>query len=157
MTILNWKKFFAVAVCITTLAACSESSNHEERITASMNEMEIAVQERDVRAFMDKIHTNYSDSDGRSWKEIRGLTQLQILRNKNLHIFKVVKNVNVQETTADVMVFVAVAGQPIADASSLAGLNAELLRFDLTWELQDDEWQVISADWRRIQAQDFLL
>ena len=151
------KKLTVAFLCAIVVSACTDSSSHKERITASMNQMEAAVQERDIRTFMDHIHESYSDREGRTRKEIRGLTQLQILRNKNLHIYKVIKKVDVLETVAEVIVFVAVAGQPIEDASSLIGIKAELLRFDLRWQLQDEDWQIVSADWRRIQAEDFLL
>ena len=49
------------------------------------------------------------------------------------------------------------SGTPIAGAEALAGLRADLFRFDLVFEeAKGSEWHLVGAGWRRAIRDDFL-
>ena len=118
--------------------------------------MEESAQQRDIDALMDHVSPDYQDSDGRTREDIRKIAQIHFLRNRKLHIYKHVTQLDmVDETFAEVVVLVAIAGQPIKSVDSLANLRAELMQFKFTFQF-DDRWLMQSAEWSRAGISDFI-
>jgi hypothetical protein len=57
---------------------------------------------------------------------------------------------------AHAQVLVAMAGTPIADASALLGVRADLYRFDVKLREEDGDWRVTAAEWQPATAADFV-
>jgi hypothetical protein len=99
--------------------------------------MEESAQQRDIDALMDHVSPDYQDSAGRTREDIRKIAQIHFLRNRKLHIYKHVTQLDmVDETFAEVIVLVAIASQPIKSVDALGNLRAELMplnRLRLPW------------------------
>ncbi len=118
--------------------------------------MEESAQERDVDALMEHVSQDYRDSAGRTWGEIRRIAQIHFLQNRKLHIYKHVTQLDiVDEVSADAIILVAIAGQPIESAESLANMRAELMQFKVKFRF-DEHWRMVSAEWGRAGVADFL-
>ena len=78
------------------------------------------------------------------------------MRNQSVYLLVRVNDVVLADPgKAQVDAFVALAGQPIRDATALPELRADLYRFDLRLRDEDGEWRVTSADWRPATLVDF--
>ena len=151
---LVWKFIFCVilAICLT---GCSDDISKEDQLAEALDEMQLAAENRKLGDLMEYVSKQYQDEDGRNWKDVRALAQLQFLRNKNLHTYKIIKNINlINENQAEIRLLVAIAGTPISDSDSLFNLRAEMMRFDITFAWQES-WKVTSARWQSAQPQDF--
>lgn len=150
-------RFLAIIALSIGLSGCgSEDESPEATLLRDMDAMQEAAEARDLSEFMVYISEQYSDQDGRTWKDIRAMTQLQFVRNPNIHTFKVVRGLEMtNDEHATVTVLAALAGRPIDGASALSGLRAELMRFDLDWVLEE-HWRITTAQWSRAESGDFL-
>ena len=138
------------------LAACADDKSAEELFRQTLTEMEESAQQRDIDALMDHVSPDYQDSDGRTREDIRKIAQIHFLRNRKLHIYKHVTQLDmVDETFAQVIVLVAIAGQPIESVDALANLRAELMQFKVRFQF-DNRWLMQSAEWGRAGISDFL-
>jgi hypothetical protein len=149
---------FALVICpaIFILGACSPDKSTEALFQETLAAMEQAMENRDVGEFMEYVSDGYQDPLGRSWDDIRRIAQLHVLRNRNLHIYRHVAQLTiVDEQYANIVIFVALAGQPIGSAESLANMRAELMRFEVSFQF-NEKWQAVSAQWKRAGISDFL-
>ena len=48
------------------------------------------------------------------------------------------------------------AGRPIESTEALLDVRADLMRFDVEFVREGDDWRVRAADWRRAELNDFL-
>ena len=142
-------------LCSVVIAGCSEQNDRETQLMDTLSAMEAAMENRDISTFMDYVSDDYQDSANRGIEDVRRLAQVHALRNRNLHIFRTIGQLSVGEANADAVIFVAVAGQPIESAASLANMRAELLRFEVQFAW-DEDWQVTSAQWKRAGLNSFL-
>ena len=146
-----------IATLLTCLLiGCADEKSAEELFKQTLTEMEESAQQRDIDALMDHVSPDYQDSDGRTREDIRKIAQIHFLRNRKLHIYKHVTQLDmVDETFAEVVVLVAIAGQPIKSVDTLANLRAELMQFKFTFQY-DDRWLMQSAEWSRAGISDFI-
>lgn len=151
---MAWKKsetpwrLLLVLTATFLLAACGDGGESpEDRLRSTIDALQQAAESRDVGDFMAHISEQYRDEDGRGHREIRALTQLQFLRNPQIHTFKVIQRIDlIGEERASVAVLAALAGSPIEGVSALSGLRAELMRFELDFE-RDGDWKITGARW----------
>jgi len=157
MPINNTLVKIVTAILLTCLlASCSDDKSAEELFRQTLTDMEEAAQQRDVDALMKHVSPDYQDSAGRTREDILRVAQINFLRNRKLHIYKHVTQLDmVDETYAEVIVLVAIASQPIKSADSLENMRAELMRFKVRFQF-DDKWLMHSAEWARAGISDFL-
>ena len=149
-------RFFLIAAVSLTTVSCNDKFSSEEQFQQTLSGIELAMESRDIGEFMEFIDESYKDKQSRSWKDIRRIVQLHVLRNKKLHIFRHVSQMNIiEDESAEIVIFVAVAGQPIDSVESLANIRAELMKFRVEFVYEDD-WKVISAEWGRADLSSFL-
>ena len=149
-------RLVVIAACLVLPGACSSDKSAEALFRETLAAMEQAIEARDINEFMEYVSESYQDAQGRSRKDIRRIAQLHVLRNRNLHIYRHVTQLAViDEQYANTVIFVALAGQPIESAESLASMRAELMRFEVSFEF-GEKWQAVSAQWKRAGINDFL-
>jgi hypothetical protein len=149
------KIIFAI-ILTSLLVGCADEKSAEELFKQTLTEMEESAQQRDIDALMDHVSPDYRDSAGRTREDIRKIAQIQFLRNRKLHIYKHVTQLDmVDETFAEVIVLVAIAGQPIESVDALNSLRAELMQFKVRFQF-DNRWLMQSAEWGRAGISDFL-
>lgn len=139
------------AIC---MQGCSADKSADELFRETLTLMEQAAQQKDVKAFMHHVSKNYQDSQARSWQDIRRIAQIYFLRNKTVHIYKHVTRLDIIDDSAEAIVLVAMAGQPIDSVESLINIRAELMRFKVQFEF-DGGWRVRWAEWKPAGPGDF--
>ena len=139
------------------LAGCSGGEpTPEERVRAVLAELEAAGEARDVGLLKPHISEAYKDENGNDRRALLGLATAHFMRNQSVYLLVRVNDVVLAEPgQARVDAFVALAGQPIRDATALPELRADLYRFDLRLRDEDGEWRVTAADWRPATLVDF--
>lgn len=132
------------------VAGCGERLTEEEQLRQTLAQMQTALQKRDISSFMEHIAEDYADDHGRTALDIRRIAQLHVLRNKNLHIFRHITQLDFSDSgQAQAVILVAVARQPIESLEALKNLRAELLEFKVRF-VHADTWQATSAQWRAV-------
>lgn len=122
-----------------------------------LSNAEQAAEQKDVRALRGYVSERYRDADGRDRRAIDGILRLYVLRNESIHLFTRIGSIALQQPSrAEVVIYVAMAGRPIHDASQLAPFRANLYRFDLGLVDEDSTWRVQRADWRPAEPRDFI-
>ena len=142
---------------VLLVVSCSgEETSQEQLLKDTIDQIQDASENRQLGELMEHVSDDYRDARGRTWKEVRAISQLQFIRNPKIYTFKLIKSLALQDDRhATATVLVALAGTPIDNASVLSGLRADLMRFDLKFEF-DEQWQITSADWQRALASDFI-
>ncbi len=151
----RWRRLPILAVAIL-LAACGNGGDSpEDRLRSDIDAIQQAAESRDISEFMAYVSDEYNDDGNRIRKDIRALTQLQFIRNPRIHTFKVIQRLDiVDERRASVSILAALAGRPIDSVSALSGLRADLMRFDLESEFED-QWKITSARWAPAEIANF--
>ena len=145
----------ALASCIF-VACAADPGSVEDQIRRLLADMETAAEAKDLGALKDTVSERYSDEAGNDRRAIVGLLTYHFLRNQGIHLFTRVASIESREDgSATARAFVAMAGQPIADASALVGIRANLYRFDFEFEPAPDGWRLTRAAWRPAQFEDF--
>ena len=149
----------AVAGLLIALAlACSSPSDTpQDRVRAVLAALEAGAQARDAGAMKEHVSETYADPQGNDKRAIAGLVSFHLLRNRSVYLLTRVGDVTLAEPgRARVEVLVAMAGTPIPTAAELAGVRADLYRFDLELREEGDrEWRVAAAEWRPATLADF--
>lgn len=140
------------------LVACSQHADApEEKIRALVAQAQTAAEARDVSGLRTLIAENYADAQGNDRKAVETLLRFTLLQNQSIHLFTRIRDLRViGPEQATLSVAAAMAGRAIANAGELAGLNANLYRFDLDLVRQGEEWRVQRAVWEPARLDDFL-
>lgn len=142
---------------LSLLAACQrERPAPEAQVRALIQETVAAAEQKRLGAIRDKISDHYRDEQGQDKRTVENVLRLQFLRNESLHLLARVPSVTViAPDRAQAIVLVAMAGVPIASAQELATLRADLHRFEIDFVLENKQWRVQRAVWRRAEAGEF--
>ena len=149
-------RIFTVAVCLAIASCSGEDSDPENLLRQTINQIQDAAEKRQISSLMELVDNNYADPNGYNKKQIRALAQFQFVRNPKIYSLKQIKSIAIHDDRrASATVVVALAGKPIDSPGALAGLRADLYRFDLEF-IFDQDWKVTNANWQPAKASDFL-
>lgn len=139
------------------LQACSgNETSKEEQIRLYINEVKTSAEKRSYTEIGMKVHSNYSDYKGLNKSQLIGLSGRYFLLHNNIHLFvKIDEMVFHSKNKAKVILYVAMAGNVISDASMLSSLRAKIYKFELHL-IKEDEWLLQLADWQRSTLKDML-
>ena len=153
--------FSALAITLLMLAGCGSEppADKQTRLLNTLKAMELAIEEKRLDDFMDQVHDDFV-SPGRGWgkKDAERLLRIRLLRNKNVHVHQAVKDISwldEGDEQAVVTVAVAVAGTAFS-LTDLPTLRGDLVRFEVTFSKDDDDYVVTNTEWRRATPTDFL-
>lgn len=150
-------KRLLIAVFGVFLAACGgPEESPEARIKDLVSRAEQAAEDHDLSVFRDSVSDDYQDDHGYNRQTVLRLVQGMLLRNRNIHLLSLVREVRVEDGSAHARVLVAMASRPIESADALLNVRADLMRFDVQFILEGDEWRVRAVDWERAEPGDFL-
>ena len=158
----KWRRGMAwpllAALLLPVLISCSsQPDTPEAQVRALLKQAEAAAENKDSRVLRGFISEKYSDSQGQDKKAVEAILRYYFLRNESIHLFTRVQSITFPEPSrAQVVVLVAMAGQPISNPQQLERLHADLNRFEITFAREDKEWKVIRAEWRRAELADFI-
>ena len=152
-------RLYLLAFLTTLLTACGDSDTPEDRIAALINNFEQTAEQGKALGFRDYIADTYTDRDGMRKPDVLRLLAGYKLRNKSIHLLVHIADITVapDQKSGSAKVFVAMAASPVTGIEQLAGLEADLYRFDIQLhEDPDGAFQVSSAEWAPAEKADFI-
>lgn len=152
-------RLYLLLAITVLLTACGSGDTPEARIRALINNFETTAEQGKALGFRDYIADSYSDADGMGKQDVLRLLAGYKLRNKSIHLLVHIANISVDpsQTSGSAKVFVAMAASPVTGIDQLAGMQADLYRFDIrVQEDQDGAFQVSHADWAPAEKSDFI-
>jgi len=143
-------KIISIAILLL-LAACSETeqTTPEAKIRAVVAQIEEGVEQRSLSQVIDHISDDYSDHKGRDKKSIARMTQLQILRNQNIHILTRIKSINIDNHYASIELSSAMSSRSLDLNIEANRLKADSYRASLALKNESGQWRIISSSWQR--------
>ena len=149
------KKYFLpitlLLTCTALLTACGEEkSSAETIIRQTIATGEQLAEERKISGLKELIADTYMDEKKLDKKMVLRLLQGYFLGHQNIHLFTYIKDIQLlDDSQAQVILYVAMTGKPVTDLDSLMNIRAELYQFELSMIKDDDNWLVNRASWRR--------
>ena len=139
--IRNW---LLLAVGLLHVACGGSTGGPEEALRAWVDEMEVAAEDLDRGAMLDKISEGYADARGNSRKDIGDTLLIYFLRQQSVAFVSTIDEIKVSDgTAAEILLTVAMAGTN----DGTFGLSADAYKFELELERVDTEWFLIGAKW----------
>lgn len=147
-----------LAIVSLLIAACgSDPESPEQQIYRMLADMESAVQERSLDRVKSMVSPDYSDE----WHPSRSAALRSLIfyfqGHQSIHLLTRVADLQISDDakSARLLVYVGMAGKPIANADYLIALNADLFSFDISLINDGDDWQVRGASWQRVRPENF--
>jgi hypothetical protein len=146
-------RYGSVILCLAVLLAACKAESHRPRegeIRSLIDRAEELAEAADLEGFRDLVSDDYTDPRGNSRQSLLLMVNYYFATNRTIHLLTRTPQVHFADSShADVLVFVAMAGRPIAGPDQLAALNADLYHVYASVAEEDDEWRIISAWWAR--------
>ncbi len=141
------------------LGGCSRQAAvpPENQIKALLDAAEVAVEHRSLDASAKLISFSYTDEEGRDRQALKRLLMGYFLRHKSIHVLKQILEISLlNDSTARVVLYAGVAGKRPDMDDSLAQWRGDLIRLEAELILEDDDWRLLSASWRRASTGELL-
>ncbi len=141
------------------LAGCSGDSQDspEAQIKVLLDAAETALESRSLGDSLELISPAYRDAEGRDHQAMKRLLMGYFLRNKSIHVLKQTQEISLlSDNAARVILFAGVAGNQPEVMDSLAQWRGDLIRLQADLVLEDGDWRLGSASWRRASQGDLL-
>ena len=130
------------------LIACELDRQTPEEQIESLIEVAIdAAENRDLGDLMQHLRPDYLDQKGYQKAQMEKLLRLYFFRHKRIYIWSKVKQIELLSASqANAVLYLAMAGGTITDASMLAGVRASIYEVKLDL-VKDDRWRVQRSSW----------
>lgn len=147
-----------VALVALALAPGCPGPSPEQKIRALIAAGEARAEARDVRGLLELAAEDYSDDAGRSRHELGPILAFTLRQYERVFLLVRIDAIEITgEKTAEVRLFVAIAGTEIVDPTDLPRLSADLGRISLRLVAGGRfGYEVVSADWQPADLADFL-
>lgn len=135
-------------VALLLLAGCGPTGTPEEEIHALVDAAELAAEARDAADLRELIADDYSDGNGRSATDIRGVLHGYLIAHQSIRLISRIDSIELEGAEqARVKVTVGMLGRD-ADSDSNWDLAGDVYRFDLRLARDGGDWRVIRAGWQ---------
>jgi len=125
---------------LATLAACSDRGSPEQQVRSVIEQMEQAVESRDVGDLKAHLSADYRDANGMGAEEAARYARGYFLANQSIHLLTRIEELTFPtEGEARAQVLVGMLGRDSADRWDLA---AELHTFKVALRREEEEWKV---------------
>jgi len=137
--------FLLICTLLFVLTGCTEPSTPEAEVRALIAEAETAAEARDLGGIRPLIAEAYTDRRGYTKPELEKLLRFVFVTHQSVHLQVLVESIEFEQPG----VANAVALVGMADTAG-ALPDVDLYQFDVRLiRNDDDEWQLVEADWRR--------
>jgi SnoaL-like domain len=138
-----------MATALVAAAGCSQPDSPEQQVRTTLEQMELAAEERNVGDLMEHVSSEYRDAGGRGPDEISRYVRGYMLANQAIHLLTRVDGIEFPaDDEARAKVLVGMVGRE-ADAARAWDLAADLYEFDVALIREDGDWKVTHAKWSR--------
>jgi hypothetical protein len=135
---------FLLFMLLAGLSACSQPLTVEQRIIATIREMEAKIEAGERRSFMEHIAEDFTGQNGAMTRDqAQALFIYQLNRHQRLHaqLFPIhVKESSDNTATATFKALVTGGPNWLPD-------SGQVFDFETHWRLVDDEWYLYEANW----------
>ena len=142
-----------VFLLLTGLSACNQPLTVEQRIIATIREMEAKVEAGERRPFMEHIAEDFAGQGGALTREqTRAMFIYQLNRHQRLQaqLFPIhVTELSENTATADFRALVTGGPNWIPE-------SGQVFDFETHWRLVDDEWYLYAASWTPVVLEEAL-
>jgi hypothetical protein len=144
---------------VLLLAACGAEPTPEDRVRAFIDQVAESAEERDWQSFEDYVAKDYADDRGLTRKDVLALVARYLLANQRIYILKRVAAIRIDDPPhAHAVIYAAMAGQPFPGPEDLAGIDADVYRFEVVLTAAaDGALHLTRGDWRRVGPESFLI
>ena len=133
----------AVILSLAGLASCDKPLTVEQRIIATIRNMEAQIEEGERAAFMKHIAPDFTaQNDAMNRDQVRAFVIFQMNRHKNLSAQLFPIRVTGAGDSATAHFKALVTGGP-----GLLPESGQVFEFETHWRLVDDEWLLQTANW----------
>ena len=147
MTISLPLRAFLLASLLLLQACSGTEDSPEAQVRAFVDAGVEACVARSAGDIRELLHRDYADQRGNNAEQLTKLLRAYFFRHKNIHLFSRIDTIEIlDDNRASVTLHVAMAGTVISDVEALAGLRAEVYRFELQLE-REETWQLRHASW----------
>jgi len=145
--------YFLGFLLLTGLTACSKPLTVEQRIIATIRDMEAKIEAGERRNFMEYFAEDFTGQDGRMKREqVHAMVVFQLNRHKRLQARLFPIHVTESgENSASASFTALVTGGPKWIPES-----GQVFDFETHWKRVDDEWYLTSANWTPVALEDAL-
>ncbi len=131
-------------LCVGLVACGDPVEGPEQAIRSWVRQGEELAEAKDRRALVDMISESYTDARGNSRDDIENMFRVYFLRQNKVALITNIEELNVYgDSAAEIMLSVGMAGTN----EGTLGFSADAYRFEMEFELDDDEWLLTSARW----------
>jgi hypothetical protein len=150
MTIQAFKLARNVAttlVCLGLLACGGPAEGPEAALRAWVQQGHELAEAKDRPGLVDMISPAYTDARGNNRDDINNLFRIYFLRTQSVALLTKIEELKVYgDSAGEVVLSVGMAGTH----DGTFGFSADAYRFEMEFELDGDEWLLISARWGEI-------
>ena len=141
----------AIILGLFCLYACSNNADldPEQEIRNTLSSIEKGIENRSLSQVIDHISDDYKDHQGQLKQDIKRLTQFQILKNKNIHLFTRIKSIEIDHPFASVELSTAMASQSIDLSVAENRLKADTYKASIVLKNEGNNWYIVSSSWQR--------
>ncbi|MCW9014261.1 MAG: hypothetical protein OQL06_10790 [Gammaproteobacteria bacterium] len=143
------------------VAGCTEEpQTPENRIRQFIEQAILAAENRDVGALADLIAQQYIDDKNLNKDTLTKMARGYFFRHRNIHLLSRIDSISLTRQAdatgrASLIVYIAMAGQPLHSMQAITTMRARLYRFDLILVEQNNDWLLLSANWKPVKINEF--
>jgi len=144
---------FLLMLILAALAACDKPLTVEQRVIATIREMETRIEAGERRAFMAHVAEKFTGQDAvMNREQLNAMVLFQLNRHKRLQaqLFPIrVSETGQGSATATFKALITGGPNWIPD-------SGRMVEFETRWILVDDEWLLQSANWTPVALDEAL-
>jgi len=131
-------------LCAGLVACGGPVEGPEQAIRAWVANGEELAEAKDRRALVKMISKSYTDARGNDRDDIENMFRIYFLRQNKVALITKIEELNIYgDTAAQLLLTVGMAGTN----EGTLGFSADAYRFEMEFELEDDEWLLTSGRW----------
>ena len=143
--------YLTALLILALFNGCADDRGPEQRVRSFIDQVVASAQARAWRDFDAYLTTDFTGARGLTRQEALGVVMRYILGHRSIHIFHRVRDIEVYDAHhARAVILAALAGSPVSGPDDLAGLNADLYRFELDLTDAGNGFQVSHGAWQPV-------
>jgi len=147
----------ATVASLVVVGCSRDKTSPEQQVLRTIAQGLAAAERRSVDDLRDLVTDDFQDNHGHDRRRILGLLRIYFLQHQSIHLFAQTKSIRFPDPrTADAVIVVAMAGQPIETPEAAQRLRASIYRFEIRFVSEGSgPWKASRANWDYAQIGDF--
>lgn len=145
---------FLIVIIFSTTSCSDDIVSPEDEIKLFIENGKLAAEQRSSIELADLIDAGYRDQRGWKKLDVKKVARAYFFTHKNIHLLTKIDTIDFQnESSAFVVLYVAMAGNVITDLNSLSNLRARIYKFELQL-IKNEDWLLQQAKWQAATIKD---